>query len=50
MLASKGTPYFRTRFLEFLIDELRIDVNVTKGKNNGLSKDVLYFNLSDQLM
>lgn len=41
MLASKGAPYFRTRFLEFLIDELRNDVNVTVGKNYGLSEDVI---------
>lgn len=41
MLASKGAPYFRTRFLELLVDELKIDVNVQKGKNCGLVEDVL---------
>jgi AcrR family transcriptional regulator len=40
MLASKGAPYFRTRFLDFLIEEFRDEVDVTKGKNQGLNKDL----------
>lgn len=41
MLASKGAPYFRTRFLELLIDEFKIDVNGNQGKNYGLVEDVI---------
>lgn len=41
MLASKGAPYFRNRFLDFLIEEFRHEVDVTKGKNQGLNEDVI---------
>jgi AcrR family transcriptional regulator len=41
MLASKGAPYFRSRFLEFLIEEFKNEVDTTKGKNYGLSEDVI---------
>ncbi|TVX95185.1 TetR/AcrR family transcriptional regulator [Cohnella terricola] len=41
MLASKGAPYFRNRFLDYLVEELRSGVDVTKGKNQGLLEDVL---------
>lgn len=41
MLASKGAPYFRNRFLEFLIEEFKDEVDTTKGKNHGLSGDVV---------
>jgi AcrR family transcriptional regulator len=41
MLASKGAPSFRSRFLEFLIEEFRDEVDTTKGKNQGLNGDVL---------
>jgi AcrR family transcriptional regulator len=40
MLASKGAPYFRTRFVDFLIEEFRDEVDVTKGKNQGLNQDL----------
>ncbi|MDQ8738817.1 TetR/AcrR family transcriptional regulator [Paenibacillus sp. LHD-38] len=40
MLASKGAPYFRNRFLDFLLEEFRDEVDVTKGKNQGLSEDL----------
>ncbi|KJD44069.1 TetR/AcrR family transcriptional regulator [Paenibacillus terrae] len=44
MLASKGAPFFRNRFLEFLIEEFQDEVDNTKGKNEGLNKDlVVYF-------
>lgn len=39
MLASKGAPSFRSKFLEFLIEEFRDEVD--KGKNQGLSEDVI---------
>ena len=41
MLASKGAPAFRSHFLEFVIEELEGDVNVTEGINQGLNKEVL---------
>lgn len=41
MLASKGAPYFRSRFLQLLIDELRNELNINEGKNYGFSEDVM---------
>ncbi|MDA7027633.1 TetR/AcrR family transcriptional regulator [Bacillus sp. CLL-7-23] len=41
MLASKGAPSFRSKFLEFLIEEFKDEVDITKGKNHGLNKEVI---------
>ncbi|WP_353507082.1 MULTISPECIES: TetR-like C-terminal domain-containing protein [unclassified Bacillus (in: firmicutes)] len=41
LTGSKGAPYFRSRFLEFVIEELKDEVNVNEGKNQGLNKDVI---------
>jgi AcrR family transcriptional regulator len=41
MLASKGAPYFRSRFLDLVIEEFRDEVETTKGKNHGLSEDII---------
>lgn len=41
MLASKGAPSFRSLFLEFLIGKFTDEVDVTTGKNKGLSEDVI---------
>lgn len=41
MLASKGAPYFRNRFLDFLTEEFRSELDVTKGKNQGLEEDLI---------
>ncbi|WP_413306148.1 TetR/AcrR family transcriptional regulator [Bacillus sp. 1P10SD] len=41
MLASKGASAFRSHFLEFVIEELEGDVNVTEGINQRLNKDLL---------
>ncbi|WP_091164480.1 TetR/AcrR family transcriptional regulator [Paenibacillus sp. 1_12] len=41
MLASKGAPYFRGRFLDLLIEELSNEADVTNGKNEGLNEDLL---------
>jgi AcrR family transcriptional regulator len=41
MLASKGAPYFRSQFIEFLIEEFKDEVDITEGKNHGLSEDVI---------
>lgn len=41
MLASKGAPYFRSRFLELIVEEYKPEVDTTEGKNQGLSEDVI---------
>ncbi|MFD0675571.1 MULTISPECIES: TetR/AcrR family transcriptional regulator [unclassified Paenibacillus] len=41
MLASKGAPYFRGRFLNFLTEEFTNETDVTKGKNEGLNEALL---------
>ncbi|MGJ7912945.1 TetR/AcrR family transcriptional regulator [Neobacillus sp. LXY-1] len=41
MLASKGAPTFRSRFLQYVIDELHDEVHVYEGKNKGLNKELL---------
>ena len=41
MLASSGAHSFRNRFLKFVIEELKDEVDITEGKNQGLSKDVI---------
>ncbi|WHY68808.1 TetR/AcrR family transcriptional regulator [Neobacillus sp. SuZ13] len=41
MLASKGAPYFRSRFLELVIEEFKVEVETTEGTNQGLSEDVI---------
>lgn len=41
MLASKGAPFFRSRLLEFVIEDIKKEWNVTEGKNHGLHEDVI---------
>jgi hypothetical protein len=41
MLEIKGAPYFRNRFLDFLLEEFSDEVDITKGINQGLNKDVI---------
>ncbi|MFP3126480.1 TetR/AcrR family transcriptional regulator [Ectobacillus funiculus] len=41
MLASKGAPSFRSKFLEFLIEAFKDETDITKGKNYGLNEDVI---------
>ncbi|QWU13108.1 transcriptional regulator, TetR family [Paenibacillus sophorae] len=41
MLASEGASYFRSRFLQFNIEEFRKDVDITKEKNAGQIEDVI---------
>lgn len=41
MLASKGAPSFRSQFLEFLTEEFKDEVNVAKGKNQGLNENII---------
>ncbi|QIZ08166.1 TetR/AcrR family transcriptional regulator [Priestia megaterium] len=41
MLASKGAPYFRSRFLDLVIEEYKGEVDIKEGKNHGLNEDVI---------
>jgi AcrR family transcriptional regulator len=41
MLGSKGTPSFRSRFLEFLTDVGMNGGDITKGENSGLNQDIV---------
>ena len=41
MLAKLRSSAFRSLFLEFVIEELEGEVDVTEGKNQGLSKDLI---------
>ncbi|MCD7035701.1 TetR/AcrR family transcriptional regulator [Metabacillus sp. GX 13764] len=41
MTASKGASTFRKHFLAFVMEELEDEVNVTEGKNKGLSKELV---------
>jgi AcrR family transcriptional regulator len=41
MLASKGAPSFRRQFKEFLIEEFKDEVDITKGKNHGLNEEII---------
>ncbi|UOF89553.1 TetR/AcrR family transcriptional regulator [Fodinisporobacter ferrooxydans] len=41
MLTTKSATYFRSRFLELVVQEYKVEVDVTKGNNQGLSEDVI---------
>jgi AcrR family transcriptional regulator len=41
MLGSKGAPSFRRHFLEFVIEGLKGEVNVTEGKNHGINEEIV---------
>ncbi|MCE4051497.1 MULTISPECIES: TetR/AcrR family transcriptional regulator [Bacillaceae] len=41
MLKSKGAPYFRSQFHEFLIEEFKDEVDTAIAKNKELNEDVL---------
>jgi AcrR family transcriptional regulator len=41
MLASKGAPSFRSKFLQFLLEAFKDEVDITEGKNHGLDEDVI---------
>jgi AcrR family transcriptional regulator len=41
MLASKGAPYFRSRFLDLVIEEFKTELDIAAGKNYGLNVDVI---------
>lgn len=41
MLVSKGAPSFRSQFREFLIEEFNDEIDITKGKNQGLNEEII---------
>jgi len=41
MLASRGAPYFRTRYLDFVIKGFKVDLNVAEGKNHGFNENII---------
>lgn len=41
MLASKGAPFFRSRFLKYLIEDFSVEVDVTKGINQGFHEGII---------
>jgi AcrR family transcriptional regulator len=41
MLASKGASSFRRQFLEFVIEGLRGEVNLTEGKNHEINEEII---------
>lgn len=41
LIASKGVPFFRSRLLEFVIEDIKNGWNITEGKYRGLSEDVI---------
>jgi AcrR family transcriptional regulator len=41
MLTGKGAFAFRKHFLEFVIEELKNDVDITEGKNQGFSETMI---------
>lgn len=40
MLNTKSATYFRSRFLDLVVQEYKVEVNVSEGKNQGLSEEV----------
>ncbi|KIL40954.1 TetR family transcriptional regulator [Gordoniibacillus kamchatkensis] len=41
MLNTKSAASFRSRFLDLIVQEYKVEVDVTEGKNQGLSEDVI---------
>jgi AcrR family transcriptional regulator len=41
MLTSKGAPFFRSRFLEFVIEDIKKGWDMTNAKNHGLNEDII---------
>jgi AcrR family transcriptional regulator len=41
MLNTKSAAYFRSRFLDLVVQEYKAEVDITQGKNRGLSEDVI---------
>ncbi|MFJ7941784.1 TetR/AcrR family transcriptional regulator [Peribacillus sp. NPDC096622] len=43
ILASKGAVYFRNRFLEFVLEELKNQVDIKEGENHGEDVTIQFF-------
>ncbi|WP_160036422.1 TetR/AcrR family transcriptional regulator [Paenibacillus sp. An7] len=41
MLNTKSAAHFRSRFLDLVVQEYKVEVDVTEGKNQGLDGDVV---------
>lgn len=41
VLAGKGAPFFRKRFLEFVIEDIRNGWELTEGRAKGLDEEIL---------
>ncbi|WP_240419964.1 TetR/AcrR family transcriptional regulator [Paenibacillus periandrae] len=41
MLASKGAPFFRSRFLKFVAQDIKNSWDMMEGKKNGINEDVI---------
>lgn len=41
MLASKGAPYFRSRFLDLVIQEFKAEGDIAVGQNSGLNEEII---------
>jgi len=41
MLANRGAPYFRSRFLNFLLEAFKHEADVTGGKNHGFNENII---------
>lgn len=41
MLNTKSAAYFRSRFLDLVVQEYKVEVDVTEGVNQGLCDDVI---------
>lgn len=41
MLNTKSAAFFRSRFLDLVIQEYKVEVDVAEGNNQGLSEDVI---------
>ncbi|OME07604.1 TetR family transcriptional regulator [Paenibacillus odorifer] len=41
LLASKGAPFFRCRFLEFVTDDIKNGWDMTEGKKREINEDII---------
>lgn len=41
MLNTRSAAYFRSRFLDLVVQEYKVEVDVTEGKNQGLNEEVI---------
>ncbi|SFM50439.1 transcriptional regulator, TetR family [Paenibacillus sp. 1_12] len=41
MLASKGAPFFRSRFLKFVVEDIKHSWDMIEGKKSGINEDII---------